>query len=157
MPFPHAYVALISPNTKFCFHPQEAFWSPTTAPKLEEGGKCGRKGQTLRHGSTKLLETRQKKNPLVTKKKEFKTDRLPKRACCVLVYFFLDISNFKIKSRNDSYFLLLAVLFVFYPSAFNPRRRRHYLNTFLTPPVLFLTYPTAYRHYLIVCTSCVKS
>ena len=97
------------------------------------------------------------KNPLVTKKKEFKTDRLPKRACCVLVYFFYMFQISKLNPETTVHFLVLAVLFVFYPSAFNPRRRRHYLNTFLTPPVLFLTYPTALQHYLIVCTICVKS
>ena len=31
-------------------------------------------------------------------KKEFKTDRLPKRAFCVLVYLFLDQSNLKIQN-----------------------------------------------------------
>ena len=51
---------------------------------------------------------------------------------------------------------MLAVLFVFILQHLIQEEDTPQIN-FITPPVLFLTYPTAYRHYLIVCTSCVKS
>ena len=62
----------------------ERFTATTSHRNLKKEENVAEKGR-MTHRFTKLLETRQKKKPGVTGKKKIKTDRLPKRAFCVLV------------------------------------------------------------------------
>ena len=111
---------------------KETFFWDSLQKKEENVAEKGRHTDTPLH---KTFRDPTEIDARSNRKKEFKTDGLPKRACCVLVYsFFIDqsnlkIQNFKMKSQNNSSFSYVGCPICVYPSASNPRRR-HSPNKF---------------------------
>ena len=121
-----------------------------------------KRADTQTHRFTKLLETRQKQMPVVTEKRNSKQTDCPKEPVvfwCILFFRSIQFKDSKFQNeipKQQFLFLCWLSYLCFILQHLIQEEDTPQINS-ITPPVLFLTYPTAYRHYLIVCTSCVKS